>query len=76
MSSYETNKSDQNTDPVWRIQDVHNFFINDLGAVSIPLDHPDLKYYLTDPYIPERIRYVEVYDYKYSILSLRGGEYK
>lgn len=52
-----------------------NGLIDELGALSIPLDHPELQYYMTDTYIPKREKICGVYGiYKKSILALLQGK--
>ncbi|MEN2767864.1 hypothetical protein [Ornithinibacillus xuwenensis] len=75
MNDYETYRFFRKTYPAWNIHRVKDFFIEELQAIPIPMDHPDIQYHLQDPYIPKREKICGVYGiYKKSILSVLEGE--
>ena len=74
MSNYKIYQQYRKKFPAWKIPDIDSFFVNELGALSIPMDHPGLVYEMTDDCIPPREQIVGLYAlYKQSTLDLLKG---
>ncbi|MBM7702076.1 hypothetical protein [Metabacillus iocasae] len=75
MSTYETYQTYQKKYRAWGIQEVHAFFLNELEALPLPIDHPDVQNHLADPFMPVREKICGIYViYKKSILALLQGK--